>query len=125
LIGAPIFPEQFGELRPEDHFGCVIDGRDPNGGGGLVAKFAYGLKLGLDLFTPWVHGVKQAFARLRRRNAARGAGQQPNTEPFLEATNGMAERGLRNAQLRCGFGEAALSSDGQEGQEVVQICALH
>jgi hypothetical protein len=37
----------------------------------------------------------------------------------------MAKRGLRNAQLRCGFGEAALSPNGQEGQEVVQICALH
>jgi hypothetical protein len=37
----------------------------------------------------------------------------------------MAKRGLGNTQLRCGFGEAALSPDGEEGQEVVQICALH
>jgi hypothetical protein len=37
LIGrAPIFAQQFGELRPEDRFGWVIDGRDPNGGGMLL-----------------------------------------------------------------------------------------
>jgi hypothetical protein len=46
--------------------------------------------------------VKQAFARFRRRDAAPGAGQQPDTEAFLEATNGMAKRGLRKrpASLR-------------------------
>jgi len=52
-------------------------------------------------------------------------GLEPNTEPFLEATNGMAECGLRNAELRCGFGEAALSRYGQEGHKVVQMSALH
>jgi hypothetical protein len=58
LIGASIFPQQFGDLRPEDRFGCVIDGRDPNGAGGLVAQFAHGLKLGLDLLKPRARGVE-------------------------------------------------------------------
>ena len=35
-------------------------------------------------------------------------------EPFLEAANGVAERGLRNAQLRCGLRETALLPDGQQ-----------
>ena len=68
---------------------------------------------------------EEALARLRWGDAACGAGQQPKAEPFLEATNGVAKRGLRNAQLRCGLREAALLPDGQEGQEVIQISAVH
>ena len=37
----------------------------------------------------------------------------------------VAERGLRNAQLRCGLREAALLPYGQEGQEVIKIFAVH
>jgi hypothetical protein len=55
LIGAPIFPQQFGELGPEDRFGCAIDGRDPNAAGGLLPKFAQDLRFGLDLLHPWTH----------------------------------------------------------------------
>jgi hypothetical protein len=69
--------------------------------------------------------VKQAFARLCRGDAACRARQQAKAEPFLEAANGVAKRGLRNAQLRCGLCEAALLPDGQESQEVIQISAVH
>jgi hypothetical protein len=37
----------------------------------------------------------------------------------------MAQRRLRNAELRCGSREAALLADGDEGQEVIETAALH
>lgn len=115
----------FASFGQRDRVGRRVGSRDPNGAGGLLPELTQRRELGLDLLEPQAHGVEQAIARLGRRDAARGAGQEPKPEPFLEATNGMAEGGLRNAQLRGGFGEAALAPDGQEGQEVVQICALH
>jgi hypothetical protein len=69
--------------------------------------------------------MKQALARFGWRDTARGAGQEPNSQPSFEFTDGVAERRLGNAQLRCGFGEAALSPYGEKGQEVIQISALH
>ena len=69
--------------------------------------------------------VEQAFARLRRRDAARGPCQQPNAEPRFEFANGMAERRLRDAELRCRIGETAFPRHGHEGQQVVEVAALH
>jgi hypothetical protein len=97
----------------------MVAGRDPNGPGGLLPKFTQGFQFGLDLLKPRAHVTKQSFARFRWRDAARGACQQPNSEPSFELTDGVAERRLRNAQLRCGLREAALSPYGQEGQEVI------
>ena len=48
-----------------------------------------------------------------------------STAPYSPNSNGVAERGLGNAPLRRGLGEAALASYGQEGQEIVQVAALH
>jgi hypothetical protein len=120
-----ILRQQLREFRPEDRVGRIVCGRDPNGAGRLLPKFAQRGKLGLDLLKPRADGVKQAFARLRRGDAACGPGQQANAEPFLEAANGVAERRLRHAELRCGPRETALLRDGQEGQQVIQIAALH
>ena len=103
----------------------MFGGRDPNGAGGLLAKLAHGRELGVDLLEPRTHGAKQALARFRRRDAARGAGQEPNAEPRFEFADGVAQRRLRDAELRGRLREAALSRDGQEGQEVIQISALH
>jgi len=97
-----ILPQQLREFRPEDRVGGIVCGRDPNGAGGLLPKFVQRGKLGLDLLKPRADGAKQAVARLGWGDAACGAGQQPKAEPFLEAANGVAERRLRHAQLRCG-----------------------
>ena len=83
------------------------------------------LQLGLDLLEPRAHGVEQALARLGRRDAARGAGQQPKTEPCLEPADGVTQRRLGNAELRRGPGEAALSRDREEGEQIVKVFARH
>ena len=59
----------------------------------------------------------RALARLGRGDVARGADQKP----LFEFADRMAERGRRNAQLRCGPRETALSPYGQEGREVVSL----
>ena len=82
-------------------------------------------KLGLDLFEPRAERVQEALARVRRRHAARGAGQQPDAEPRFERAHGMAQRRLRDAELRRRLGEAALAPDGDEGHEVIEMAALH
>ena len=80
---------------------------------------------GVDLVEPRSGGAQQALPRLGRRDAARGAGQQPKAEPFLEAAHRVAERRLRNAKLRGRPGEAALLSDREEGEEIIQVFARH
>jgi hypothetical protein len=115
----------FVSFGPEDRVGRIVCGRDPNGSGGLLSKFAQSLEPGLNLLKPRADGVKQAFARLRWGDAACSAGQQPKAEPFFEVANGVAERRLRDPELRCGPRETALLPDGQKGQQVIQISAVH
>jgi hypothetical protein len=100
-------------------------GCDPNRTGWLLPKFPYGRKLGLDLLEPRAHGVKQAFACLRRRDAARRAGQEPNAQPLFEFTDRVAQCRLRNTELCGGPRKTALSRYGHKGQEVVEISAVH
>ena len=99
--------------------------RDADGAGGLLAKLAQRRQLGVDLIEARADGAEQAFARLGRRDAARGAGQQPKPEPLFESADGVAERRLRNAELRRGPGEAPLPRHRQEGEEIVDVFARH
>ena len=82
-------------------------------------------KLGVDLLEPRAEGPQQALARLGGRHAARGAGQQPQPEPCLQAADGLAQRRLRHAELRGGPGEAPLPRDREEGEEVVEVRPRH
>ena len=120
-----VLGQELGELRPEYGIDGMVAGRDANRAGGLVAKVAQGLELGLDLLEPRAHGVEQALARRRRRDAARGAGQEPHAQPGLHPANGVAQRRLGNAELGRGLGEAALARDRHESQEIIEIAALH
>jgi hypothetical protein len=76
-----ILAQKFREFRPKDRVGRVVDGVDPDGAGRLLPKLTEGRKLGVDFLEARAQGVKQAFARLRRRDAARGAGQESNSQP--------------------------------------------
>src|SRR3979409_99263 len=72
-----------------------------------------------------ISSLRRACARLRRRDAAGGARQQPHTEARLEFANGVAERGLRHAELGCRLREAAFPPDREERHKVIQVAALH
>ena len=62
----------------------MLAGRDADGAGGLVAQLAQRGQLGVDLLEARPDGPQQALAGLGRRDAAGGAGQQPQPEPLLE-----------------------------------------
>ena len=97
--------------------------RETDGACGLLTKLAQRGQLGIDLLEPWGHRTEQALTRLRRGDAACSTGQQPNTEPFLKSTDGVAQRGLRHAKLCSRPGKAPLARDREEGKEVVGVFA--
>ena len=69
--------------------------------------------------------MKQAFACLGRRDAARGACQEPNAQPLFEFTDGLAQRRLRDAKLRCRLRKASLLPYSDKGPGVIQASVLH
>src|SRR4029079_17690289 len=91
-----IIPEEFGELRPQDRVDDIVDCRDPDGAGGPLAKVGYGIKLGADLLETRRHRLQEAFAGVRRRDAARGAREQPDAKARFELAHRAGERRLRH-----------------------------
>ena len=71
------------------------------------------------------NGAQQALAGLGRRHAARGAGQQAQAEPLLQPADGVAQRRLRDAELRRRPGETALPRDGEEGEQIAGVVPVH
>jgi hypothetical protein len=117
--------KEFGQFRPEHGVGRIVDRCDPDRASRFVAELTEGREFRLDLLEPWSDGVKQAFASLRRGDAAGGAGQQTKTETFLELPDGVAQRRLGHAEF-CGCpGEAALARDRYESQQVIEVPARH
>ena len=81
--------------------------------------------LGLDFLDAGPDGSEETFARLGRRDAARGARQEADAEAGLEAADCLAERRLRHAELRGGAGEAAFARHREEGDEIVEVLGRH
>ena len=93
--------------------------------GGLLAQFAQRRQFGVDLVEAGADGAEQTLARLGGRDAARGAGEQPKPETRLQLADRVAQRGLRNAELRRRPGEAALPRHGEEREDVVESASGH
>ena len=85
---------------------------------GLLAQLAERRELGLDLLEARADRLQQALARLGRRDAARGAGQQPKRRaaPPGRGWCGSAPIARRRAWRR-GLGEAALLRHREEGEQ--------
>ena len=80
----------------------------------------------LDLVQRGADGLHEPLAGFRRRDAAGRAGQQAQAQARLQIAHGLAQRRLRDAELRGGLGEAALARDGHESRDVVQVVsAIH
>jgi hypothetical protein len=58
-------------------------------------------------------------------SSKRGSSQKSQTQSSFEAADGVAQRRLRNAELRRRPREAALPRDGEESKDVVQILPKH
>jgi hypothetical protein len=92
---------------------------------GGVSQFGQFVQLGLDLIETMPDGVQQALARRCRRNAARGAGEQPDLKSGFQAIDCLTQSRLRHPQMRCGTREAAFARDGHEVQKVVEVTSGH
>jgi hypothetical protein len=55
-------------------------------------------------------GAEQALARFGRRDASRRAREEPQAEPFLEATDGVAQRRRRDLEPGGRLGKAPLAT---------------
>ncbi|GAB9170963.1 hypothetical protein BDS110ZK17_58360 [Bradyrhizobium diazoefficiens] len=103
----------------------MLAGGDPDGAGRRLAQRGQRRQLRVDLRKARSDIAQQALAGFRRCDAAGGAGEQPQAEPLLQRAHGVAERGLRHAELGGRAGEAALAGDREEGEEVVDVGAGH
>ena len=120
-----IFRQQLCQSRPQERDRRMLARTDADGAGGLLAQRAQRREFGIDFLKAGPDRTHEPFARLGRRDAARGAGQQPKSEPLFQAADGVAQRRLRHAELGCRFGEAAVLRDGQESQQIVDVFARH
>jgi hypothetical protein len=77
---------------PQHRFGRTLAARDPHQPGRAVAQFPQGGEFRFDLFETRGHGRQQALAGFRGRHAARGAGQEPVTQPLFQRTHRLAQR---------------------------------
>ena len=113
------------EFRPQDGVGRVVGGGDANRAGGLLAQLAQRRELGVDLLEPGAEAVRAGARPLRSARRCAWCAREAERRAGLELADGVAQRRLRNAELRRGFGETALPPDRQEGQEIIQVSALH
>ena len=103
----------------------MLASRDADRACRLAPQLAERSQLRLDLLEPGSDGLQQPEPRLRGRDAARGAREQPKLQPFLQALDGLAQSGLRDAQLGGRLGEAALLRHHGEGGEIVEVWRGH
>jgi hypothetical protein len=120
-----ITPQEPRQSGPEDRIGRIVGRGDANGPGRLLAKFAQGGQFGRDLLDARADRAQQAFSRFGRRDAARRAHQQSDTEPRFQPANGVAERRLRHAELGRRFCKTPFVTHRQKGRQIVQITAPH
>ena len=87
--------------------------------GRFLPHFLQRRKFGVDLVEARSDGRQQALAGLGRRDAAGGAGEEPQAQLLFKAPDRMAQRGLRHPKFRCGAGKTALPRHGDKGDQVV------
>lgn len=86
--------------RQKDAVCRVLARGDPHGAARLLAQVAKCGEPHLDLVECRAEGLEQALAGLGWRDAAGGAGQQPQPQPCFERTQGLAERRGGNSHHR-------------------------
>lgn len=92
---------------------------------GLVAQSAEPRDLSVDLVKMRAYSVQQLFASLSRRNRPYGARQETHTKPTCKETDCMTKRRLRDPLFGSRCGEAALSRNGEESQQIIDVLARH
>jgi MFS family permease len=101
-------------------------------GAAMFGAFAVGAPIGAALYAAHGFAAKtrrhcadEAFARLGRCDAARRPREKPHAQARFERTQRVAQRRLRDAELRCGFRKATFAGDGEKRQDVVEVATVH
>src|SRR5581483_8751925 len=105
--------------------GRVLRRGEANGSRGPFAELAYGGKLGVHLHELRADAQEQPLSGLSWCDAARRPVQKPDADPLLQATNDLAERGLRHSKLRGGPRETALPRHRKKGKQVARVVSAH
>ena len=112
------------DARQQHHRRGRSGHRDSQAPGRPAAKAAGVVQGVSDLIQRRGESLQKGRARGRRRDALGRAGEKLQPEPPLELADRVADRGLGDAQLRCGAREAALAGDRRESGEFVEF-VLH
>ena len=99
--------------------------RDTHRSGRLFAEFAERREIGVHLGELGPDALEQAFAGLRRRDAARRPVQQPHPEPFLKIADDLREPRLSHAELGRRTRETALPRHREEGEKIAGVVPVH
>ena len=91
------------------------------GAGGALAQLLQCRELRLYLLDAVPDSLQESLTRGGRRNTARRAGQEPDTESCLESLERMTQRRARNPELGRGRREASIAGHRQEGQKIIEI----
>jgi len=117
--------QEFGEFWPQERLGGMFAAVDPDRPRRLFLEFAERVDLRGDIVEMGPDIAEQPFACLGWGDAARGAGEQAQPQPFLQPADRMAECGLRHAELRRSPREAPLPRNGEESDEVIDVGPRH
>src|SRR3954465_4326271 len=110
---------KIGEHWHKNRLSGMLCRGDPHRSWELLPHCAKRDQASADVVEGGPQGAKEGFSRLCRRYGARSARQQPYAEALLKRFHGMAQGGLRHAELRCGLREAALIRYHSESGKVV------
>jgi len=103
----------------------MFGGRDADRSRRFLPKRGERVELRIDLLEGRAQGPKQSFTGFGRRHTARRSTEQSQAKPAFQASNGMAERGLRDAEFGCGAGKTQLIGDGHKGRQIGEMLAFH
>jgi hypothetical protein len=103
----------------------VLDTGDPDRPQRLVAELTQRNQALVEIAQHRRQRLPEPFARRRRGDAARGAGDQRHTEPFFQPLDDLAQGRLRKAEPGCGAGEVAFFHHDGEGRQIGHVLATH
>jgi hypothetical protein len=120
-----ITPEKAVDRRPEQGPCRMVRGGDANVSRGALTQLAELGKLPVDRLDGGAQRIEQPLPGVGRRDAARGPGEKPETEPGLQLAHPVAERRGRDAKARRRAREAPFLRDHGKGFEICQILPRH
>ena len=124
-LHAGIGRQQRSQRGVQDRFGGVLDRRDADRAGRLVAQLRQCGQPGIEVGQSGGERLQQPLPRIGRSDAACRARQEPQAKPRFETAHDLAERRLGQPQPHGRTGEATFLRYREERGQVGHLFALH